>query len=79
MQVGNSRKLLGGKAAIEGVKSPNAFVLPLDVGFHESHIGCQVFKQWARIPPAQYRDSNLRILACQRVDHGNGHGHVAQC
>ena len=79
MQVGHRCELLGSQSAIEGVESLDASIFALDVSFHEVDVRCQIGKQRTGKGSAQHRDTDVWILLCQRVDHGNHHGHIAQC
>ena len=53
-------------------------ILARQVGLHETHIGCQSFEQRTGKRAAQHGDAHIGILAGQRADDRNHHGHIAQ-
>ena len=78
MQVGHLSKLLGYQSAIQGIKSSHAMVLLAYVGLHEIYVWSQIIKQRTGKLATKHRDTDIRILLCQRPYHRYHHCHIAQ-
>lgn len=77
VEVGHGGEVFRHEPSVERVEPRHPAVFPLDVGLHESHVGCQIFEHTPGEGLAEHGDAQMWILPCQRLHHGYGHGDVA--
>ena len=77
MEIGNGSEILGCKSTVKRIKPLDTMILHFQVCPHKTYIGSQILKERTGKRLAQHRNTQMRILLCQRIDHRHDHSHVA--
>lgn len=78
VQVGDCCEVLGMQSAEQLVETFYTFVLPLEVGLHEMHVGGHTSIECSGEWSAENGDFELWVLCCELSDYWHCHSYVAE-